>query len=359
MSAPYTGVPGNIGTPGSITPATAIVATVPSDGDPDNAATFDAGMQKLADYIAYILQGNFVGSGSAPGVLSTGGATGPGVSGRGGGTSGVGVLGTGIAGNSDGVSGHANGSGSGVSGFADTSGAGVSGTGGSASGDGVVGTGAAGNSNGVSGTGHGSGSGVRGSGGSGAATGPGVSGVGGATNGDGVVGNGSGTGAGVRGLGGTSGPGVAAGGGAAGALHLIPQTTPSGPSDGDVWYDTTLTPPRFSGRINGNTTNAPIAIAPNVNWTGTLGLAYWIDNNGLVHMRGNADPGGSGTNPMTNLPAKFRPASVRVFAAMGGASGQTAIYVTVAANGDVSLAGLGGTSVVKGSLDNVCFLAEQ
>lgn len=114
MGTAYTAVPGNIGTPGSVTSATAVTATVPADGDVDNAATFDVGLQKLADYIAYIIQANFVsgitngkgvtgqGQGTGAGVGGTGGATGPGGSFTGGATSGDGVIGTGAAGNSRG-----------------------------------------------------------------------------------------------------------------------------------------------------------------------------------------------------------------------------------------------------------------
>lgn len=79
MSTTYNGVPANIGAPGSVTNATVISETIPADGDADNAATFNAAYQKLADYIAYILQAGFVGSGASPGISGTGGATGAGV----------------------------------------------------------------------------------------------------------------------------------------------------------------------------------------------------------------------------------------------------------------------------------------
>jgi len=49
MSTVYTGVPGNIG---ALTPVT---ATIPADGvDPLSAASVNAALQKLTDYIAYL-----------------------------------------------------------------------------------------------------------------------------------------------------------------------------------------------------------------------------------------------------------------------------------------------------------------
>lgn len=58
MSTTYTAVPANGANPGSA------AITIPADGDPDNAATFNAGLQKLADYIANIGQVGRVRSGS-------------------------------------------------------------------------------------------------------------------------------------------------------------------------------------------------------------------------------------------------------------------------------------------------------
>lgn len=97
MSTTYTGVPANIGAPGSVTNATAITETIPADGDPLNVASINAALQKQADYVSYVLQGGFVGSGASPGISGTGGATnGKGVVGQGTGTA-AGVGGTGGA----------------------------------------------------------------------------------------------------------------------------------------------------------------------------------------------------------------------------------------------------------------------
>jgi hypothetical protein len=123
--------------------ATGVQITVPADGDPDNAATFDVGMQKLAD-VAEALRTRATFTGATP--------NGAGVTGTGTGS------GAGVVGNSSGSVGS-----NGVSGVATATGLfGVIGTGAGAGSAGVRGVGT-GSAPGVSGAGSGSGGGPGGS----------------------------------------------------------------------------------------------------------------------------------------------------------------------------------------------------
>lgn len=158
------------------------------------------------------------GAGASSGVVGNGGATGPGITGNGGATSGAGVVGNGVAGNSSGVVGNGQGSAAGVVGTGGATGAGLSGIGGATSGAGVTGTGTAGNSRGGNFTGQGTAEGVLATGG---ATGPGL----------------------VATAGGGGSP-------ARGSLALTSQATPSAPSNGDAWYETTAWFLRLSGLTN-------------------------------------------------------------------------------------------------------------
>lgn len=293
--------------------------------------------------------GVFLGTGSGTGLESQGGSTGVGLVGSGGATGGAGVFGSASGGNSNGVFGSGHGTSAGVEGAGGATGPGVKGTGGATAGDGVVGVGVAGGRGGVF-TGQTAGGGVLGTGGS---SGIGVTGVGG-----------GGSAAGVSGTGGSTGPGllaVAGGGGSptAGALALTGQATPSGASNGQLWYDTTVARNRFAGMVDGALSTTVTAITPNAGMTAGSGLGFWKDPFGVVHLKGTITGTVGGvfnlvtTNP---LPANFRPAAGRSFVCPGST---TAFFNVVVSSGGTITADTtaSGTDIIF--LDGVSYLAEQ
>lgn len=342
--------------------------------------------QLTYDWIKYLRDASFVAdtSSSLPGVSGTGDTNQPGVLGTGHGTA-AGVKGVGDpASNSAGVEARGVGTAPGVNGFGGATGQGVVGTGGTTSGAGVQGLGAAGNANGVEGFASGTGAGVQGQGGS---SGPGVVGFG-AGNGAGVSGTGAGTGAGLTGTGGLTGAGVRGTGGGTGgagvvgtgtgtnpgvlatgtstsaALQLTGQATPSAPSSGQLWYDTTVARNRFAGMVDG--TASTTITAPTTN-SGSIvagnGLGYWKDPFGVVHFKGSIQnvTGAPITSLITTtpLPAGFRPANARWFALTD--SGTNALYACkVDTTGAISLSS--STTLATSNflfLDGISYLAEQ
>lgn len=128
--------------------------------------------------------------------------------------------------------------------------------------------------------------------------------------------------AGVSATGDGAAPGVSAtpGGGASparGALSLASQATPSAPANGDVWYDGTLSPARFSGMLGGIAANKLATPTLATGWaTGGFDLSYWKDHGGMIHMMGEAQYTGATTTgvvTLTTLPAGFRPFNTRYF----------------------------------------------
>jgi hypothetical protein len=326
------------------------------------------------------------GAGSSAGVQGTGGTTGRGGNFIGGATSGDGVLGTGTGGG-NGVAGQGQGAGKGGSFTGGATGDGVVGTGGATSGSGGTFSGVAGNGNGVNGTGQGSGKGGSFTAG---ATGIGVAGVGGATSGDGVTGTGTagnsrggnfsgqGTAEGVLGTGGATGaPGVkatAGSGNTRGSLSLTGQASPSAPSDGDMWYDTTLTPNNIKGRIAGKTSSTPTTISANSGWTAGDGAGvdlprYSIDACGYVHLSGclRADAGAAGGSVTAiTLPAGYRPGvngavdAVRWRFVILNVTGGVAAWCSVQTTGTVDILTIAGGNPTTNNvyrLDSVSFLA--
>jgi hypothetical protein len=212
--------------------------------------------------------------------------------------------------------------------------------------------------------------GFAGTGGTGTTTGgAGVTGQGGAgaTNGNGGAGGtftgGAGAGAGV------AGPGIIANGSAArGAIMFTGQTTPSTPSDGDVWYDTSATLPRLFARLNGVTAGTVQSMTLDSGYTGSGGLGYWKDATGTVHLKGivqNNTGGGLGigttglflvSNP---LAAGYRPASTRTFM-VPTLTVSTVVIIQVTSAGLVSLASWSGSiaNTVSWDLSSIHFLAE-
>lgn len=171
------------------------------------------------------------GNGTGAGVAASGGATGNGITAQGGVTSGAGVVGTGTASGSVGVSGTGVGAGSGVTGQGGATGPGLTATGGASGAAGVVATGTVAQP-GVSAQGGASGNGVTAAGGASGGTGvvgngtasgaTGVIGNGGSGNAIGVQGNGSGTAEGARFAGGASnGDGVRGTGGASNGIGVV------------------------------------------------------------------------------------------------------------------------------------------
>ena len=166
---------------------------------------------------------NLVANGSGSGMLATGGATGHGISGVGGATSGNGIKSTGTAGNSAALNLVGQGSAAGLLTTGGATGQGILTVGGATSGDGLRVVGTAGNSPAINLVGQGSAAGLLSTGG---ATGQGASFVGGATSGAGVkiaaaAGNsigldidGFGSAAGLDATGGATGNGVLLTGGA-------------------------------------------------------------------------------------------------------------------------------------------------
>ena len=141
-----------------------------------------------------------------------------------------------------------------------------------------------------------------------------------------------------------------------GALRLIGQATPSAPSDGEIWYDTTVSPPRFAGRLNGITSTTLVVPGLNANWSAAGGLSYWLSPDGTVRIKGSAvSAGGAGFNIFT-LPAGYRPAATRWLCG-ADESLATIVQINIATSGVVSI----NNGFVAGhtySLDGISFLAE-
>lgn len=242
-------------------------------------------------------------------IIATGGPTG-----------GTGGQFTGGTGDSYGVIGQGVGLGAGAQGTGGANGNGVIGQGGSLSGTGVDGTGSASGGVGVWGHGEGTDYGVRGTGGSGGGTG--VHGLG-LAGGTGVTGLGNAAGSGVAGTGGANGAGIygeskgtgsnelfASGTGAglllsAGAAASLPMIiVPKSPAlttatIGAMGMEsfTTGAVPRArlrSGIGNSERSGVRIAIPANATWTSSA-LYYWIDCEGICHVRGAVYAGANQT----------------------------------------------------------------
>lgn len=122
---------------------------------------------------------------------------------------------------------------------------------------------------------------------------------------------------GVVGGGNASGWGVYAAGGAnSGDLHIPPKSTPSTPSNGDIWVDSTKN--ALSARINGITSGAPLVVggtgvAFQNGWvsggaSGRTAPRYWIDAVGVVHLDGQLKNSSTGQTTAFTLPVGYRPA---------------------------------------------------
>ena len=140
----------------------------------------------------------------------------------------------------------------------------------------------------MQGTGAGSGHGVNCVGGptghginalGGSSSGTGVNGTGGSTGGLGVSGTGTAAFSGVSGTGGPTGPGVTAtagGGGspAAGALRFTSQAAPSAPTNGDMWFESTI----LKFRNGGVTYKVPNVLRNTLAWNPGSGSAISTGN---------------------------------------------------------------------------------
>jgi hypothetical protein len=144
-------------------------------------------------------------------------------------------------------------------------------------------------------------------------------------------------------------------------LNLVPQAAPSGPSDGDVWVETTSNQvkARVAGATQtlGVTANSPTAITPNANWTAGAGLAYWKDAVGMVHLKGTVTAGAGASGVAFTLPVGFRPLASRGFAIPAPGKSPDVQVGTVSANGDFAPGAVATGNVFE--VDVVHFLAEQ
>jgi hypothetical protein len=163
--------------------------------------------------------------------------------------------------------------------------------------------------------------------------------------------------AGVQGNGAGVAPGVQATGTATRPpLNLVPQATPSTPSSGDIWADTTTnafvaqTP---GGKISLTVQDAPIAVQGGVgyqhNWVdgavsgGPSGARYWRDGLGQVFIDGAANlVGGIDAQVIFTLPAGFRPAREQRFSVAN--QGNVFVQIKVLTDGTVRVAGSNGVT---------------
>lgn len=218
----------------------------------------------------------------------------------------------------------------------------------------------------VLGANSGSGIGVQGTSG----TGAGVEGT--ASNGIGGVFVGGGGSPGVTGTGGGSAGGAggyftAGSSPANGAIHAVPQATPSAPANGDIWVDTTTN--TLSAQVNGSTVKigskpvAPTALSGLTyanGWAaGTPAPRYWVDELGYTHLSGQLATGAvSGAQVTTNpLPAAARPTgqvSIEVPDLGGASPSAVSHFIQISSGGVITMANFSGyTGAV--SLDNVVF----
>ena len=145
-----------------------------------------------------------------------------------------------------------------------------------------------------------------------------------------------------------------------GAIRLTGQSTASAPTNGDLWYDITLSPNRFAGQLHSTTTGAPAAISYNANWSdsGAQTVKYWLGIDNMVHVQGQAQSaGGAASSPFT-LPAGYRPSKQIWVPCQDESSPATACSLTVSTAGVVTITN-GFTAGHLYTMDVINFLSEN